>query len=201
MIRNILFDLGGVVIDLAFMQMVEAFEDLGVKDFKQYFTLQKQQQLFLDLELGNISPENFYDEFRKLTNTQLSNEQIRNAWNKILTPFIPERMALLEKLADKYKVYLFSNTNKIHADYFEEDCRKITGKDLHSYFTHAFYSQDLQLRKPEPESFLEVLKQAGIEANETLFIDDNLDNINGAQSVGIQTIHLQAPMTILDLDF
>lgn len=84
---------------------------------------------------------------------------------------------------------------------FEALCLKQMGKPLSHYFKKLFYSQELGLRKPAPEAFEKVLDQAGIKAEETLFIDDNADNIQGAASVGLHTYHLVSPETLLDLEF
>ncbi|MFC4651729.1 HAD family hydrolase [Lactococcus nasutitermitis] len=200
-IKNIIFDLGGVIIDLGFDEMSQAFSELGIKDFENYFNPLQQQKFFEQLELGNISEQTFYKEFRKHISPELTDNQIKNTWNLIIKPFNPERMALLEKLTSNYNLYLFSNTNEIHAKYFEAQCLKQTGKSLQHYFIKTYYSHDLHLRKPDPKAFIEVLQQAHIEAKETVFIDDNAENIIGAKKVALNTIHLQNPSTILDIDF
>lgn len=199
--KNIIFDLGRIIIDLDFPRMSQQFEAFGVENFGQYFDLKQQNDFFEALELGTITIDEFCDKFRERTSSNLTNEQIEAAWNALLEDFVPERMALLEKLSKNYNIYLFSNTNAIHAKYFEAKCIEQMGETLQSYFKVAFYSHTLHMRKPEVEAFQKVLEEAGLKAEETLFIDDNADNIKGASLVGLQVYHLESPETLTDIDF
>ena len=200
-VKNIIFDLGGVILDLGFTRMINSFEQLGVKDFSSYFNPQKQVDFFEELELGLISPDVFYDEFRKATKSQLTDEVIEENWNLILKDFQKERMNLLTDLSADFSLYLFSNTNAIHAKCFEQRCIEQMGQPLATYFTKAYYSHELHLRKPTVESFHEVLRQSNLKADETLFIDDNADNILGAQAAGLKAYHLKAPEVLTEIDF
>ncbi len=201
MTKAIIFDLGGVIIDLGFDEMVKKFDQLGIKNFGDAFNPLRQIDFFEQLELGSISSEEFYKKFRKNFLTDLSNDQIEATWNLIIKDFKIERMLLLEKLAQNHPLYLFSNTNAIHARYFEKNCLNQLGKPLSHYFHETFYSHELHLRKPEPAAFKEVLRRAKLQAEETLFIDDNHENILGAKSVGLQTYHLKFPEDLLDINF
>ncbi len=198
-IKNIIFDLGGVILDLDFERMAQQFYKMGIQDFEDYFTLKKQVDFFEDLELGQITPAEFCERLRKESKVDIDNVSIENAWNLILSDFSLERMNFLENISSKYKLFLFSNTNIIHAKCFEKRCFEQTGKTLDSYFDQVFYSHGLHLRKPNVVAFEKVLEHSGLQASETLFIDDNAANIAAAQKAGIQTIHLQKPQTILDL--
>lgn len=200
-VKNIIFDLGGVILDLGFERMVNSFENLGIKDFSAYFNPQKQVDFFEELELGLISPEIFYDKFREATNSQLTDEIIEENWNLILKDFQKERIDLLTELSADFSLYLFSNTNAIHAKCFEQRCIEEMGQPLSTYFRKTYYSHDLHLRKPTVESFQEVLRQSNLKADETLFIDDNADNILGAQAAGLKTYHLKAPKVLTELNF
>ena len=199
-VKNIIFDLGGVILDLDFERMTQQFYKLGIPDFEDYFTLKKQVDFFEALELGLITPEGFCDRLREEAKVDVDNEAIEEAWNLILKDFSSERMNYLERISEKYNNFLFSNTNSIHAKCFEKRCLEQTGRTLETYFKQVFYSHSLHLRKPDMVAFKEVLESSGLQAAETLFIDDNLANIVGAQKVGLQTIHLQKPQTILDLE-
>jgi len=200
-IKNIIFDLGGVFLNIDFQLTSKAFNDLGVLDFNEMFTQHFSNPLFELLETGKISEEEFYDAFRKESKSNLSNKQIKEAWNALLLDFPKERIDWLEKIGNKYRIFLFSNTNQIHYDYFIEDfATQFSGKRFDSFFQKAYYSQHLGLRKPYPESFQAIIDEQGLEVGETLFIDDTIKNVEAAQNLGLQTIHLKHPLTVLDLD-
>jgi len=200
-IKNIIFDLGGVFMDIDFALTEQAFVDLGITNFKELFTQHHASPLFEDLETGKISPEEFYDLFRAEVKTDLTNEQIKYAWNALLINFPAERLHWLEQIKSRYNIYLFSNTNQIHYDAFIEIFKNETGKeDLNQYFIKAYYSQILGLRKPYKESYLKIIEEQNLIAAETLFIDDTPKNIVGAKEAGLQAILLSPPLTVLDLD-
>ena len=200
-VKNIIFDLGGVFMDIDFAKTEQAFVNLGVTHFKALFTQHHAAPLFEDLETGKISPEMFYAAFRAETKLNLSNEDIKFAWNALLLNFPPERLSWLEEIKNRYNIYLFSNTNQIHYEAFMDIYRENTGKnDFNHYFIKAYYSQNLGLRKPYKESYLKILEEQKLIANETLFIDDTPKNIIGAKEAGLQTILLSPPLTVLDLD-
>jgi FMN phosphatase YigB (HAD superfamily) len=200
-IKNIIFDLGGIFINIDFAKTEKAFVSHGIDNFHIYFTQHHVSDLFELLETGNVSPQEFCEGFRKETNTDLSDEKIIHSWNALLLDFPPERIEWLEKISKKYNIFLFSNTNQIHYDSFIESFTRQTGfKDFNSYFIKAYYSHEIGLRKPDAKAFQYILDEQNLLASETLFIDDTLKNIEGAQKVGLQTIHLVSPKTVLDLE-
>lgn len=200
-IKNIIFDLGGVFLNINFQLTNQAFKDLGVDRFESMFNQHHSNDLFELLETGKLSPTEFYDAFRKESQTDLSNEQIQTAWNALLLDFPEERIEWLEQIKKKYNVFLFSNTNEIHYDQFIVDfSHAFPGKDFNSHFIKAYYSQTLGLRKPYIESYQQILIEQQLDPAETLFIDDTIKNIEGAKLAGLQTIHLVAPQTVLDLE-
>ena len=199
-IKHIIFDLGGIFLNLNYQRTKQLFIDYGVTEFDEYFTQHHADTLFEDLEKGLITPEAFYDAFRKNTNTQLTNDQIKEAWNAMLVSFSPERIVWLKSLREKYNIYLFSNTNQIHYEAIMALYKRDVGDDsFNDIFVKAYYSHEMQLRKPYPESFLHIIDAHQLNPSETLFIDDTIKNIEGANAVGLNTIHLVAPQTVLDL--
>lgn len=199
-IKNIIFDLGGVFMNLDFSLTEKAFAALGVERFQEMFSQHHSNDLFEQLETGKISPEAFYDAFREESGISRSNEQIREAWNALLLDFPQERLDWLGEMAVKYRVYLYSNTNKIHYDAFMDILRTENNcTDFNDYFLNAYYSHELGLRKPYAASFKKILELENLVAAETLFIDDTFKNIQGAKQAGLQTRHLVAPETVLDL--
>jgi len=199
-IKNIIFDLGGIFIELSYQKTEEAFVSLGVANFHELFTQHHSSPLFADLETGKISEFEFYDGFRQLLNIELTNQQIKDAWNAMLLNFHPERLSWLEEISKKYQTYLFSNTNIIHYNAVQKIFRENTGNsNFNDYFIKAYYSHELGLRKPDVEAFMEILKRENLVAEETLFVDDTPKNIEGAKQAGMHVVLIQSPKTVLDL--
>ena len=199
-IKNIIFDLGGIFLKIDFSKTEKAFADLGVQ-FNDFYSQHHASELFELLETGKISPEEFHDSFVEETGLHLSYEELKNAWTALLVDFPIERLQWLQEIGKRYKIFLFSNTNKIHYDVFTEMFHEQTGfKDFNKLFVKTYYSHEMGLRKPYPESYLYILNEQQLRPEETLFIDDTLKNIEGAKQVGLQTIHLVYPETVLDLE-
>ena len=203
-IKNIIFDLGGVLINLNYQLTRKAFEDLGVEDFDAFYTQHAANPLFENLEVGAIEPEAFYEALREATGLTLTNSQIETAWNAMLLDFPEERLLWLSQIKNKYNIYLFSNTNAIHYNAFINIYRKVAPQlDLDLRFEHffktAYYSHTLGQRKPEVAAFEAVIQDANLDPTQTLFIDDTLLNIEGAKKAGLQTVFLSGGLTVLDL--
>ncbi len=200
-IKNIIFDLGGIFLNIDFTKTEKAFINLGVINFNNFYTQHHSSELFELLETGRISPHEFHNALVKETGISLNYEQILDAWNALLLDFPVERLEWLEAIGKEYKIFLFSNTNKMHYDAFTKSFSEQTGiTDFNRYFVKAYYSHEIGLRKPYPESFMYILKEQKLQPEETLFIDDTLENIEGAKKVGLQTLHLAPPVTVLDLE-
>ena len=199
-VKNIIFDLGGVFIQIDYSKTLKAFTDLQVQDFNTFYTQHHASDLFEALETGKLEAEEFYNKFRNHTNTTLRDEQIEDSWNALLGTFYPDRLEWLDEIRHKYKVYLFSNTNAIHHKAFMKIYQEQTGKNnFDDYFIKAYYSHEMGLRKPYVEAYDFVLKEQGLEAPETLFIDDTLTNIEGARKAGLQTVHLLPSISLTEL--
>lgn len=190
-LKNVILDLGGVLINVDFNKTKEAFEKLGVKDYANFFSQHHASPLFQDLETGKISEIQFYDGLRSLSGLTVSNEEIETAWNAMLGNFELPNLQWLAALKNNYRVFLFSNTNAIHYKRFAELCQSQTGNSIESYFETAYFSHTLGLRKPAPDSFRFILEKEKLIPSETLFVDDTIGNIDGAQSVGLRTYHLK----------
>jgi HAD superfamily hydrolase (TIGR01549 family) len=200
-IKNIIFDLGGVLLTLDYKKTEAAFTKLGVTQFDQLYNQHKGTSLFNDLETGKISRHSFFDAITDATGISMTEEEITNAWNAMLGRFPEEWLTWLEGVSKRYNIYLYSNTNEIHYDAFIEIFQQQVGnKHFNDFFIKAYYSHTLGARKPDPESFLKIIQEQRLEPSETLFIDDTIGNIEGAKAAGLQTIHLKPPMTVLDLD-
>jgi len=200
-IKNIIFDLGGVFMNLDYKRTEQAFIDLGVTNFSELFTQHHSSPLFADMETGRISNEDFYEGIRKLSGVNMPDEEIKRAWNSMLLDFPMERILWLGELKKRYNLYLFSNTNHVHYDAFIETVKKQTGiTDFNQYFIKAYYSHEMGMRKPDTASFQRIIEEQKLNPAETLFIDDTLINVEAAAKTGLQIVHLAPPMTVLDLN-
>lgn len=199
-IKNIIFDLGGIFLNIDFSRSRKAFMALGVEHFDELYSQHHATNLFQLLETGNITPKEFHDSFVKQTGIPLTYTQLTEAWNALLLDFPPERLSWLKEISKKYNTFLFSNTNQIHYEAFSNSFKLQTGEDFDHLFRKAYYSHQIGLRKPDPESYLYILKEQQIHPSETLFVDDTLKNIQGAEKVGLKTAHIIAPMSVTDLD-
>jgi FMN phosphatase YigB (HAD superfamily) len=187
-IKNIIFDLGGVLLNIDYNKTATAFQQLGFKNFDELFSQFKANQLFEDLETGKISDETFYQEVQKFATGDVKQQDIFLAWNAMLLDFRISSLDFLVSIKDKYRLFLLSNTNIIHLTAFKEILRKETGKSsLDGYFIKSYYSHEINLRKPYKDIYDFILKDGDMIAAETLFIDDSYNNIEAAKELGIQT--------------
>jgi len=187
-IKNIIFDLGGVIINLDTQRTAEEMKKLGFLDFEKSYSLLNQKEIFDLLEKGLITPDQFRAEIRRQLNTSISDEQIDSAWSAMLLDFPQERIDLIKRVNQKYRTFLLSNTNKIHFDKYISDFNTTYGFHFNSLFEKAYYSFELAMRKPDADIYKHVIKHSGLIPEETLFIDDSEANIRTAKLLGIQTL-------------
>lgn len=196
-IKNIIFDLGGVIINLDYAKSTDALRAFSKNQDQVAFSQKTQSELFDLYERGDISCAEFRDGLRKEYDIEATDAQIDDAWNTMLLDIPAERIELLRALKKKYRLYLLSNTNAIHMRAFNKIVEDHFGiPNLDSLFDKPYYSHLVRKRKPGVEVFEQILQENGLEREETLFIDDSIQHIEGAQKVGLQTIHLTPPLTI-----
>ena len=201
-IKNIIFDLGGVLLNLDIPRTEQAFASMGAKDFRQYFGHGFAASFFADYEIGKISDRQFIDELKNLNGISSPDETIVDGWNAMLLDFPPERIALLKALRKRYRLFLFSNTNALHLAAFRQTYRDAFGEStLEDHFEKAYYSHLLGMRKPNKDSFTQILTENGLKGSETLFVDDAAINVEAAVEAGLQGFYLRPGMTILDIPF
>ncbi len=199
-IKNLVFDLGGVLLNIDYNKTAEAFKNLGVKDFDNLYSQLTANDLFEALETGTIGEADFYKKIQTYCNPQTTTAQIENAWNAMLLNFRTGSLNHLKILAKTYPIYLLSNTNSIHHKAFNKIFLKETGEQsLDNYFLKSYYSHLINVRKPYPATFSYIMKDANINPAETLFIDDSINNIEGAVAAGMQVHHLQNGKRIEDI--
>jgi epoxide hydrolase-like predicted phosphatase len=199
-IKAIVFDLGGVLLDIDFKKVCASFKTLGADKFEEIYSQHDCDAIFQDLEIGKITEDDFCHALKKYTLSSVTNEEVATAWNSILLDFRLSSLAALKELKTRYKLFLLSNTNIIHQQAFNKIFENTVGEiSFNSLFDKAYYSHEIGLRKPYPEAYQYVLNENNLQAHETLFIDDTIGNIEGAKAVGMPTILLTKEMRIEDL--
>lgn len=200
MIRNLLLDMGGVILNVSYQKVIDTFKSYGIENFDKVYTQAAQVEIIDRFEEGDCSAEEFRAGVRKLLNKDLTDEQIDSAWFSMILDIPMDVIRLLDELKKKYRLFLFSNTNVLHIEYLKGEFRRRLGYDFFgTMFEKAFFSNEIQCRKPHPESFAKVLELAGIKAEETLFIDDSPQHLEGAKKVGLNTYWLTGGETLVDL--
>jgi glucose-1-phosphatase len=193
MIKNIIFDLGNVLIDLdidrTWQSMRHYFGDNLSERLK---ILYPEGDLWIDYEVGKIDEQTFFETLRKASDTPLSIRQLKEAWNAMLLTINPLRFDMLARLQQKYNLYILSNTNTTHVDFVDGYLRTTYGFSIQEfeqrYFTKVYYSHIINLRKPNVSIYEYVIQDAQLNPAETLFIDDIAANTEGGKKAGLQTL-------------
>jgi putative hydrolase of the HAD superfamily len=187
-INTIIFDFGGIILNIDHRLTEKAFAALGVPEFDKLYSQYLQTHLFNGLETGVIQPDEFRDEIRKIAGKDFSDLQIDTAWNAMLLDIPEQRIRLLEQLKPRYRTFLLSNTNIIHYWEYTAGLHKKFGyADFSPLFEKAHFSFELGKRKPHPETFEYVMEKNGIDRQTALFIDDSPQHIQGAMKAGLHT--------------
>lgn len=199
-IRHIIFDLGGVILNIDISLTARAFESLGLDNFGKHYSQAHVSTLFNDLETGRVSEQEFVDKMKRVLPEGTTDQQVIDAWNALLLDYPVARLQLLQQLRNHYDLFLLSNTNAIHMKAFNKILERERGiPSLAAFFDKTYYSHLMGCRKPEPEAWQMVLDENGLKPEHTLFIDDTLPNVEAARALGIQSVHLQSPGTVLDI--
>ena len=186
-ISTLIFDLGGVIVDLDLAKCIQNFKELGLENIEQYLSNFGQKDFFMQFEKGQIGIPAFRNEIRKLAGTELSDVQIDKAWCSFLTQIPVEKLHLLSELKKKYRLLLLSNTNPLHIETAVAAEFSKTGKTMQDFFDKCYLSYEMGMVKPDVEIFEALLTDAQVKAEECLFLDDGKKNIDTAAALGIQT--------------
>ncbi|MBQ0049605.1 MAG: riboflavin biosynthesis protein RibF [Bacteroidales bacterium] len=194
-IRNVIFDFGNVLVDLDRDAVIRGFAAQGI-DIAHFLGLSVQKGIFRDLELGHIEPQAWCAALvetapqYQLTGHALSLtvDGVKQAWSSMLGGIPLRRLHALQALKSRFHLAMLSNTNQLHVDYsFEEHFRR-QGFDPNELFEHIFLSHEMHLAKPCHEIFARVLEESGFRPEETLFIDDSLENCEAFARLGVHTL-------------
>ncbi len=201
MIQNIIFDFGGVFFEIDYHAPVREFKKLGFSDFDKIYAQAAQTDLFDQLETGKISNEDFYQRIEAYCPAGTTRQQVIDAWNSILLYIDPSKVAIAEAMkARGLRTFLLSNTNAIHVAEFERMIDEKMGIDqFKKCFEKIYYSNEIGIKKPYPETFLQVCQWNNLNPDETLFIDDSIQHVQGAKKAGLQVAHLTSGNSLEDI--
>ena len=190
-IKNIIFDLGGVILDLDLEAAYKEFSRLSELPVEEVIRRTKGLMLFEDYETGSVSSGVFRHQINRVLDMQAKDDEIDHAWSAMLGGIPTQRLELAGQLRQSYRTFVLSNTNEIHVGHFDSI--------IQDHFEKVYYSHELKMRKPNIEIYEAVLSEQSLNASETLFIDDTLDNIKGAEKLNIKTFHLESPQQLTRL--
>jgi len=199
-IKNIIFDFGGVILDIDYHAVINGFRKLGIENFEDQYSKLVQSHLFDEFEKGMITASEFRKRINDISAFPLSDQQIDRAWNSILIDLPEENVSFLNGLKENYNLFLLSNTNAIHEPAFTELIQNKFGENvLQKVFDGIYFSHHLKMRKPDPEIYRYVLKENNLLAEETLFVDDSPQHIEGAKKIGLQTFYFEKGKKLQDI--
>lgn len=200
-IKNLIFDYGGVIMDIRPMTYIEEVIRLGATNIQEMHDAFMRDKVYRQFETGTLSPAGFRDLVRGFLPNHASDAELDHAWNLILGEIPPHRIEFLRSIRSRYRIFLLSNTNPVHYDFYQEYARKTYGlPSLDSLFDKAYFSFQIGMYKPDHDIFHFVLKDSGLKPEETAFIDDMKENVEASVECGIHGIHLTPGTEITDLN-
>ncbi len=200
-LKNIVFDLGGVILDLDVNGTLELFLNLGFPKELLSYPENFYTDIFFNYETGKVTTDAFRDSIRELAGVHFSNSEFDEAWCTMLSRIPRKRTELLKDLSAVYNLYILSNTSELHINRFNTMFHEAAGFPLSEVFQHGFYSHETGYHKPDQAAFKHLLKNAGIRAEETLFLDDNIHNVKAAKELGFNVIHITDNLRMEDVGY
>jgi len=186
-IKNIVFDLGGVILDLDRSCAVRRFEELGIANAEELLDPYEQTDVFLELETGRIDMSGFCDTLSRYAGKALSEEAVRHAWMGFIVDVSQEKLDYILELRKKYKVYMLSNTNPVIMGWARTAAFTPAGRPITDYFDKIYTSYEIGITKPDIRIFEYMLDDSRMIPEETLFVDDGAKNITAGRSLGMLT--------------
>ena len=199
MLPNLLFDFGGVIIDIDYDRTPEAFRRLSRTGQAAEYSQASQAALFDELETGRLSPPEFRAGLRQLYDLDATDAQLDAAWNALLLDVPAERLALLGELRRRgHQTALLSNTNALHIAEINQRLAQQYGfqHGIADCLDRVFYSQEVGLRKPGEAIFQHALREMNWQPADTLFIEDSPQHVATARRLGLRVLHLAPPLTL-----
>jgi FMN phosphatase YigB (HAD superfamily) len=196
--QAIIFDYGGIFIDIDYDLTITALNKLTTKDASRLYTKAKQVSIFNELETGKISQREFLDFLKYELDIKTSDDEVIKAWNSMLIDIKVERFEFLKELALKKRVFLLSNINQIHEDFLKDYIAK--RRDLSGFydtFENIYFSHQVGMRKPNKEIFEMVISENNLDPSKTLFLDDSIQHVEGAKLAGLKSVLLDPPNSFI----
>ena len=200
-IKNILFDLGGVILDINVQATLKRFYEMGFPAELMQFPDSMTTDLYFKYGTGKLNTDQFRNQIRKAAGVEMTDQAFDEAWNAMLVRFPEERVKLLKVLSKRYNLYMLSNTSALHVKVFEQMYLETSGESMQKVFKKLYYSHEIGWHKPDSEAWKYVIKDAAIKPQETLFLDDTIHNIKAAQELGFQAIHIHERTNLMNLGF
>ena len=199
-IKAIIFDLGGVIYNINYQKTIDKFISIGLDKKKYIYSQEYQSEIFNQLEIGAINSADFLLNLKK-NSTSKSISKIKNAWNCMLLDLPKERVKLLKTIKNKIPLFLLSNTNTIHITEIKNKIGKKRYTDFYNIFNKVYFSHEIKKRKPDVDAFKLILEENNLAAKNVIFIDDSIQHINAAKTIGINTIFLEKNQDVMSLSF
>jgi putative hydrolase of the HAD superfamily len=196
-INTIIFDLGGVLVDLSVSKTIHAFSHVSGLPPDKIAEAYHQYPGFLAYERGELNDNEFRMMLKEVFSLKVGDHDLDTCWNAMLVELPESKLRMLESLKENFTVLALSNTNAIHIHYVNTIL--LSGRSLNSFFHHCYYSHEVGMRKPETRIYEHVLNDYKLNASQTIFLDDNIENIRAANTLGIQTLHITHPDQVFDL--
>lgn len=186
-IKNIVFDFGGVIVNISRDAAVKKFIEIGVANADELLDAYHQKGAFLQVEDGTINAEEFRVILSELAGKELTFEQVKEGWLGFMLDVPQCRLDYLLELRKKYKLYILSNTNSFIMSWARSNDFTVAGRPLDDYFDKIYTSYELKSVKPDKTIFEYMINDAGLLPVETLFVDDGPANIKMAKELGMMT--------------
>ncbi|MEN8155822.1 MAG: HAD family phosphatase [Bacteroidota bacterium] len=200
-IRNILFDLGGVILDIDIQATLKCYYELGFPRELLNYPQNIDTDIFYNYQVGKTGTREFRDDLRRFSGVDASDRELDDAWNAMIIRIPEERTRLIGRLQEHYNLYMLSNTSPLHVTVFEKMYQDTAGIPMHEVFKKIYYSHEIRRHKPDHGAWKYVIDDAGIVPEETLFLDDTMHNIKASQELGFQAIHIHERTSLTELGF
>lgn len=195
----LIFDLGNVIVDIDYQHSLELIKKELPENHHDKTELFYLTDFHKKYEKGEIDSAKFRNEVRTYFEQDWSDEKVDDLWNSLLKEIPRERIDLISRLKDNYKLGILSNTNEIHIDaVYKMLNQNFALENFDSLFNHVFLSHEMGLSKPSAEIYHNMVNQLGTKPERVVFFDDLEANVNGAASIGIHAVHVTGPQVIFD---